>query len=134
MTDTPDPLRRRLGLSPGALKGAWLVAAGLAAFLLVDSLAQPRIEWQRDPVLPSRHPAAAERIDPTTASKASLVRLPGVGPATAEAIIQRRRSQGPSAVATEEGLLQVPNIGPLRLKKMRPHLHLADPCTADHSR
>lgn len=129
MTDTPGPLPRRLGLSPAALKGAWLLAAVLAGALVVWFVAQPRIGWEDDSLLPSRVRLAEQRIDPRTASKASLVRLPGIGPTTAEAIIHHRQMHGASAIATEEGLLNVPGIGPLRLKAMRPMLNLPDPCT-----
>jgi competence protein ComEA len=89
------------------------------------------MQWDNRASLPSRARSAERRIDPRTAPKASLVRLPGVGPATADALIEHRKTHGPSAVATEKGLLTVPNIGPLRLKAMRPWLDLADPCTPD---
>ncbi|MFW5732218.1 MAG: helix-hairpin-helix domain-containing protein [Planctomycetota bacterium] len=128
MNDAPRPLPRRLGLSPAALKGAWLLSAVLAIGLAAWLLSRPRIGWQDDSVLPSRVRLAEQRIDPRTASKASLVRLPGIGPTTAEAIIHHREKYGASAVATREGLLNVPGIGPLRLRAMRPHLDLADPC------
>jgi competence protein ComEA len=49
-----------------------------------------------------------------------LAVLPGLGPATAQRIVDHRREHGPFTEL--EGLLDVPGIGPATLDAMRPHL------------
>jgi competence protein ComEA len=62
-----------------------------------------------------RHPGGL--INVNTASAAELDELPGVGPATAAAIIDYRREHGP--FQRPEDLLQVRGIGEKKLAKMR---------------
>ncbi|MGD2121167.1 MAG: helix-hairpin-helix domain-containing protein [Gemmatimonadota bacterium] len=66
--------------------------------------------------------SVGETLDPNRSEEEDLDRLPGVGPATAEAIIQVRRNQGWFRRA--EDLLEVPGIGPATLEKIRPFLDL----------
>ncbi len=62
----------------------------------------------------------SDRIDPNTAGEEDLDRLPGVGPAVAQRIVQMRRDRGPY---TEPGdLLSVPGVGPAILAKIAPYL------------
>lgn len=63
-----------------------------------------------------------ERIDPNTAPPEELDRLPGVGPATARAILEERTAGG--VFATLPDMLRVPGIGPKRLGRMAAHLAL----------
>ena len=63
-----------------------------------------------------------EKVDPNRADAAALERLPGVGAATAAAIIAARDSGGP--FRTAEDLLRVRGIGPAKLAGMREHLSL----------
>ena len=64
----------------------------------------------------------AERIDPNRADLEALQRLPGVGAATAAAIVAARDSGGPFRAADD--LLRVRGIGPAKLARMRSHLSL----------
>lgn len=69
-------------------------------------------------------PPAAAGVDFTVnvnaAGATELAQLPGIGPATAEAIVEHRRTHGP--FASHDALLDVPGIGPATLERMRPHL------------
>lgn len=65
---------------------------------------------------------ATGKVDPNRADAAELQGLPGVGPATAAAIIAARDSGGP--FRTAEDLLRVRGIGPAKLAGMRERLSL----------
>ncbi len=62
--------------------------------------------------------AAAGPVDLNTATAAQLDTLPGVGPATANAILTYRTRHGRFKSVTE--LLEVPGIGPAKLEAIRP--------------
>ncbi|HEX6588320.1 MAG TPA: helix-hairpin-helix domain-containing protein [Longimicrobiales bacterium] len=64
----------------------------------------------------------AEKVDPNRADAETLQRLPGVGAATAAAIIAARDTGGPFRAA--EDLLRVRGIGPAKLAAMRERLAL----------
>ena len=64
-----------------------------------------------------------EQIDPNRASEVELDRLPGLGPATASAIVAARERIG--GFSTPEDLLDVPGIGPATLLRIRPLLDLS---------
>ena len=64
-----------------------------------------------------------EQIDPNRASEVELDRLPGLGPATARAIVAARERVG--GFGSPEGLLDVPGIGPATLLRIRPFLDLS---------
>lgn len=74
----------------------------------------------RTVVVPGRRSPDADvgRIDVNTASERLLTTLPGIGPATARAIIARRPYHA------LEDLLRVPGIGPVRLEALRPRVTL----------
>jgi competence ComEA-like helix-hairpin-helix protein len=59
-------------------------------------------------------------IDPNAAGRAEWDRLPGVGPVTAIAIVQRRESAGPFRGPGD--LLAVRGIGPRTLERLAPYL------------
>jgi competence protein ComEA len=62
-------------------------------------------------------PSPGGRLDVNAASAEELDRLPGVGPATAAAIIQYRSTHGP--FASVEDLGSVRGIGPAKLEQLR---------------
>jgi competence protein ComEA len=64
--------------------------------------------------------SAPRAIDPNTAGRAEWDRLPGIGPVTAIAIVNRRRDHGPFAGPAD--LLEVRGIGPATLEKLAPFL------------
>jgi competence ComEA-like helix-hairpin-helix protein len=67
---------------------------------------------------------AGERLDPNTASWASLARLPGIGQSRAKGIVRYREARagdGP-AFHRPEDLAAVPDIGPVTIDRIRPHL------------
>ncbi|MBW3622483.1 MAG: helix-hairpin-helix domain-containing protein [Armatimonadetes bacterium] len=80
------------------------------------------------PSSPSRRSAAKSvktasgMVNVNTATLEELDRLPGVGPSTAQKIMEYRDSHGP--FTSPEGLLEVKGIGPKKLEKMRPYLLL----------
>ena len=61
--------------------------------------------------------AAAGPVDINTATAAALDALPGIGPATAAAIVADRESHGP--FATVDDLSRVRGIGPAKLAQLR---------------
>lgn len=61
-----------------------------------------------------------ERLDPNVADVVELRRLPGVGPATAEAIVRSREAEGP--FTRPDDLERVRGIGPATVAKIMPHL------------
>jgi len=73
-----------------------------------------------------------ERIDPNVAAEAELDRLPGVGPATARAIVEARDSGVVFGVADD--LLVVRRIGRSTLDRIRPSLSLEPSPTSRTSR
>ena len=101
-------------------RGAPLFESDSASVLpaLSEAVAEARAEQERrgKPLGPS------ERLDPNTASDVDLDRLPGVGPATALAIIRERTLNG--GFRTLDGILRVRGIGPSTFKRIRPHLEV----------
>jgi len=69
---------------------------------------------------PPTHP-----ININTAQSADLQQVPGIGPATAEKILQTRKSYG--SFKTVDDLLSIRGIGPKRLEKMRKYLTAGKP-------
>ena len=70
----------------------------------------------------------AKPVNLNTASSSELQSVPGIGPATAEKIIQMRKSYG--AFKSIDDLLAIRGIGPKRLDKMRKYLTVGKPVTA----
>jgi competence ComEA-like helix-hairpin-helix protein len=107
----------------------WAVAARSAppapattADVLTDHLAATAAAVDEED-LRSRPLGQGERLDPNRATAAELDRLPGVGPATARAIVEARDTG--ATFLTAEDLLGVRGIGPATLAKLRPLLRLS---------
>ena len=105
--------------------------AALLALCLVASAGlggrawrRPREVARRIGVQERRVALARERIDPNTASVASLRRLPGVGPAKAQAIVDFRETHGPVAFRSLGDLERVPGIGPVIAESMGPYVSI----------
>lgn len=71
---------------------------------------------------PPAHP-----VNLNTASSAELQQVPGIGPATAEKILQTRKSYGKFKNVND--LEAIRGIGPKRLDKMRKYLTVGAPAT-----
>ena len=63
-------------------------------------------------------PSPTAKVDLNTASAEELDKLPGIGPATAEAIIRHRETYGRFRSVTD--LLEVRGIGEAKLEQLRP--------------
>src|SRR5271169_4759341 len=74
------------------------------------------------PSFAKKKPPAAP-IDLNTATSEQLQQVPGIGPSTADKILQMRKSYG--AFKSVNDLLAVRGIGPKRLEKMRKYLVVA---------
>jgi competence ComEA-like helix-hairpin-helix protein len=69
---------------------------------------------------PPLHP-----VNINTASAAQLQEVPGIGPATAQKILQARKSYG--SFKSVDDLQAIKGIGPKKIKKMRKYLTVAKP-------
>jgi competence protein ComEA len=83
----------------------------LACCCLLLCLAQNLLANKKPPV----HP-----VDLNTASSSELQQVPGIGPSTADKILQMRKSYG--AYKSVDDLLAIKGIGQKRLDKMRKYL------------
>jgi competence ComEA-like helix-hairpin-helix protein len=113
------PVRFRLWnrsdcMALAALLGAWGLALAAVTFGSV-ALGEPvRVDRGRVALV-------AEKIDPNTATVASLRRLPLIGAVKAEAIVHYRRQARPGRTdrpfRCREDLLQVPGVGPAAVER-----------------
>jgi comEA protein len=70
--------------------------------------------------LPAKKKPPAAPINLNTATSEELQQVPGIGPVTAEKILQMRKSYG--AFKSVDDLSAIRGIGPKRLEKMRKYL------------
>lgn len=115
----------RLGLAPRPIDMEW--TRGTADDSARGALAVTRAEVEarlREQELASRPLQAGERLDPNTAGRIELQRLPGIGPARAAAIVAEREADGP--FRDLEDLTRVPGIGPATVAALAPVLTLRD--------
>jgi competence ComEA-like helix-hairpin-helix protein len=68
----------------------------------------------------ARKKPPAKPVNLNTATSEELQQVPGIGPATAEKILQMRKSYG--AFKSVDDLLAIRGLGPKRLEKMRKYL------------
>lgn len=71
----------------------------------------------------------AQPINLNTANSTQLQLVPGIGPATADKILQMRKSYG--AFKSVNDLMAIRGIGPKRLEKMRKYLTVNRPSGAN---
>ena len=69
---------------------------------------------------PAKKKPPAAPVNLNTASSEELQQVPGIGPVTAEKILQMRKSYG--AFKSVDDLSAIRGIGPKRLEKMRKYL------------
>jgi competence ComEA-like helix-hairpin-helix protein len=119
--------RRKLDLrwTPANRLALTVVCVVSAALLAARAVWRPRWAGPGEaPVDERRVRAAAEKINPNTATAASLRRLPGIGAVRARAILEYRRRHGPGAFRCAEDLQAVPGIGPATVRGIAPFLAL----------
>ncbi len=104
----PTPTR-----TPSTLPHRWLTATASRCRRLARR--RPR----QGTATPDRRrtPAVAAPVDVNTATAAELETLPGIGPATAAAIVEHREQNGP--FASVDDLDEVPGIGTAKLDAIR---------------
>ncbi len=101
-----------------------IVACVIAASLLAGRAAARRRDVGRVlPVNSQRVARARERIDPNSASAASLRRLGGIGPRRAQDIVAYASANGPVAFRCSDDLQRVRGIGPGVARRIAPYLH-----------
>lgn len=79
------------------------------------------------PLLYAKKKPPAKPVNINTASSAELQQVPGIGPVTAEKIIQMRKSYG--QFKSVDDLLAIKGIGKKRLEKMRKYLTVGKAAT-----
>ena len=99
---------------------AALVIAGAFALVATSLLTCLHVEHARSAVTP----VIDDRINPNYAPSASLMRLPGIGPARAQAIIDFRnaRMTPGAAFAKPSDLEEIRGIGPATVAAIEPWL------------
>jgi len=70
----------------------------------------------------------ARPVNINTATSEELQQVPGIGPATADKILQMRKSYG--AFKSVDDLLAIRGLGPKRLEKMRKYMTVGKPAAA----
>jgi competence ComEA-like helix-hairpin-helix protein len=77
------------------------------------------------PLAPAKKKPPAHPININTATSADLQQIPGIGPSTAQKILDTRKSYG--AFRSVDDLLAIKGIGPKKLEKMRKYLTVGRP-------
>lgn len=106
----------RLGVDQVGKGGVYAPEGDSEVSRLLDESLEEKAEADRR----SRPLAPGETLDPNRIGEEDFDRLPGVGPATARALVADREEKGGFREA--EDLLRVPGIGPAKLAKMARYL------------
>jgi competence protein ComEA len=103
--------RRGKGVAPGGAESIEAYRGGRLAAGYAPGDAPTPAEG------PTRSPAEPPIVSLNSATADQLQSLPGIGPATAQKILDHRRERGP--FGTVESLLEVRGIGPKKLEEIR---------------
>lgn len=110
-----------------ALGFVWAIGPrSTPATILTSHPSAPEPTPQPKPTAPAHQPAAPKgRINLNTATLADLDTLPGVGKATAQAILDYRASHG--LIRTLSELDNIHGVGPALIERLRPLVTLDEP-------
>lgn len=95
---------------------------GALLLLAIGLLAAPRGKPAEESK-PGRKALPTQRVNLNSASASELEQLPGIGPATARAIIHHRTRNGPFRRLEE--LLIIRGISRTKLNRLRPHIRVS---------
>ena len=112
-------------LAPNPASIQWIQNAGPASDTQVDDPRATRLAAEKARArerLRAAPLAEGERIDPNRATADEIARLPRVGPALAERIVEWRTAHG--AFRSLADLDSVPGVGPALLREAAPYLRL----------
>lgn len=101
----------QINLAEVMTDGKHLAVPGTSPF------ATPQLTIGGSGLLVTPTPPSGQAVNINTATKELLETLPGIGPTTAESIVQYREENGP--FATIEDLLKIPGIGPNTLEQLQ---------------
>ena len=118
-----NSIHHDLSWRPGDTAAILLLCLVTAGGLAWGFAGRVQIDHQL-PVFPQKAALAREKVDPNTATAASLRRLPMLGPATVQSILSYRAAHGPAAFGTTADLDKVPDIGPSTIEQFQDHLDL----------
>ena len=100
-----------------------ITAGALAAALTLSSVAMAQASPQTPPATPASQTPQPAPLNLNTATKADLEKLPGVGPAMAQRILDYRQKIGGFKKAEE--LMNVQGIGEKSFLKLKPLVTVA---------
>jgi len=98
-----------------------LAAFALASALTTASIGSAQLDQGANEA-PSTQATASGVVNLNSATEEELVRLPGIGPAKAQAILRMREQRGPFKKV--EDVMQVRGIGRKTFRKLQPMLTL----------
>ena len=102
----------------------WLCVLAGAAIICCAGRSQRVWFASEPPISPPRVGWAAEKIDPNTATAASLRRLGGIGLVKAQAIVKHRQGPG-GRFHQPEDLADVRGIGPETVRRISPYVRFS---------
>jgi comEA protein len=108
-----------VGLSCGAVPGHCLVKSDPSVTSTAGKLVEKQAAKQEETKGGKKIPALGS-VDINKAEKDELITLPGVGPTTAEAILQYRQANG--AFTSQDDLMNVKGIGAKTMAKLKQFL------------